>query len=261
MISAFKHNKITIEVCEDSLTSCIFDTLFLLPSTFLWEILRNAIIATPENTQKSIPKEKIGQLTHYEFWPHWAPSGTENVNYVEPDVFIRFSECDVIIEAKRYEIGQQNPLQWKKEIIGYRNEYGKDNKQSYLIALGGFLNSGIKKIEGVSIFQCRWSSIQDIICKILEHEQNSVVCLILKLVLRYFEIHGYVQIKWSEEMSLGDKLYKNYIKSSSQSIGFLLSHNDFKNYLPFQKFSTLTHVLRNYNQSISILKTTWEEWK
>jgi hypothetical protein len=261
MISAFKHNKIKIDVCEDSLTSCIFDFLFLLPSSLFWKILRKAIIVTPENNKETIPKEKIGQLEHYEFWPHWDPLGTENVNYVEPDVFIRFSEYDVIIEAKRYEIGQQDPLQWKKEITGYRNEYGKDKKRSYLIALGGLRNNNKKQIKGIPIFQCRWSSILDIICKILENERNGVIRLILKLVLRYFEIHGYVQIKWLEELSAGDKLYKNYIKSNSQSISFLLSHNDFKNYFPFPGFSTLKPVLKKYNQSISILKTTWEEWK
>jgi LPXTG-motif cell wall-anchored protein len=41
-----------------------------------------------------------GRLLSFDFWPHWDKTGTDNTNYVEPDLFIKFDEFDVIIEAK-----------------------------------------------------------------------------------------------------------------------------------------------------------------
>ena len=116
MISALHHKKITINLCEDSLTSGIFDTLFLLPEQLCWEIVRKAVRTTPQNTEQEMPT-KAGRLLHYAFWPKWNPEDTQNVHYVEPDVFIRFSEFDVIIEAKRYEEGLQNSAQWEKKSL------------------------------------------------------------------------------------------------------------------------------------------------
>lgn len=116
MTSALHHKKTTINLCEDSLTSGIFDTLFLLPEQLYWEILRKAVRATPQNTEQEMPTQ-VGHLLHYSFWPKWNPENTQNVNYVEPDVFIRFSEFDVIIEAKLYEEGLQIVLNGKKKSL------------------------------------------------------------------------------------------------------------------------------------------------
>ena len=64
-------------------------------------------------------------------------SGTSNVNRVVPDLFIRFSEFDLIVEAKRWDSFQQNSNQWQNQITADANEYGNDQVPVCLIALGG----------------------------------------------------------------------------------------------------------------------------
>ena len=252
MISALHHKKITINLCEDSLTSCIFDILFLLPKQLCWEIVRKAVRATPQNTEQEMPT-KVGRLLHYAFWPKWSPKDTQNVNYVEPDVFIRFSEFDVIIEVKRYEEGLQNSTQWEKEIIAYRNEYGHC-KKLYFIALGGLCDDKIKQVKKVPIFRCLWSNLLDAADKTLANDE--CFCSILRLLVGFFEIHGYPQTKWLKDIIKNDNKtsgYKMYVKNSSASIAYLLRNNDFGTWVPFTRLDGLKPVLKNYDTSINIL--------
>ena len=78
---------------EDTITSTIIGTLLHLPDQLLWKILREAC-----HTGSVLPKNP-GELRAYEFWPKWDAYGTLNTNYVEPDVFLRFSEVDQIGRA------------------------------------------------------------------------------------------------------------------------------------------------------------------
>lgn len=110
----------------------------------------------------------------------WNPENTQNLNYVEPDVFIRFSEFDVTIEAKLYEEGLQNSTQWEKEIIAYRNEYGHC-KKLYFIALGGLCDDKIKQVKKVPIFRCLWSNLLDAADKTLSNDE--CFCSILRLLV------------------------------------------------------------------------------
>ena len=50
-----------------------------------------------------------------EFWPNWDPEGTDNINRVTPDLFMRFANFDLIVEAKRWDSFQQSSDQWKKK--------------------------------------------------------------------------------------------------------------------------------------------------
>lgn len=59
---------------------------------------------------------------------------------VEPDVFIRFSDFDIIIEAKRYNENQQHRQQLENQTIAYYNEYADEGRDLYYIKLGGLWN-------------------------------------------------------------------------------------------------------------------------
>ncbi len=72
-----------------------------------WKILKQAVFT-------NILPEEPGTRYCYEFWPRWDPRKTGNTSYVEPDVFIRFRDFDIIIEAKRHENNQQYRTQWEK---------------------------------------------------------------------------------------------------------------------------------------------------
>ncbi|MFI5140284.1 MAG: hypothetical protein ACHQIM_20865, partial [Sphingobacteriales bacterium] len=100
---------------EDSLTSTIFGLLFYLPSELCWKIIRESCY------EFLIPFPS--KVTVKEYWPSWNSVNTNNTNYIEPDLFIRTPEFDLIIEAKRYDYGQQYRAQWEGEIRAYFNEY------------------------------------------------------------------------------------------------------------------------------------------
>ncbi len=151
-----------ISVCEDSLTASVITHLLHLPCELFWRILRNACYT--ENLPE-YPGEPLEVIP----WPKWNAKGSKNTNYVEPDVFIRFPEFDLIFEAKRWDDGMQNPDQWWRELIGYLNEYGEERQQVRLIALGGILGtsdmmltvpaSGERQETHCPVHMCKWERV------------------------------------------------------------------------------------------------------
>jgi hypothetical protein len=132
MIYSTQHNKNTN---EDPKTSVVFENLMLLPDNVFWEILKSAA------SNKGILPEDAGLLADdYEFWPKWNPNSrydTGNSNYVEPDVFFRFGNLDVIIEAKYSDYGGQYREEWEREFKAYLNEFEDEKKNAVLLAVGG----------------------------------------------------------------------------------------------------------------------------
>jgi len=124
-----------IDPRENSLTATVFSHLLHLPADVFWQILRKACLT---NSLPPCP----GEPTAINYWPKWNPSGTGNDRYVEPDVFLRFAEFDLIIEAKRWDARMQDRNQWLRELQAYTNEYGEENCPVRLIALGGVDNHG-----------------------------------------------------------------------------------------------------------------------
>lgn len=141
---------------EDPKTSAVFENLMLLPDDVFWHVIKTSCADNSE-----LP-DYAGRLLSYEFWPHWNSEGTDNSNYVEPDLFFRFEMFDVIIEAKYNEHDGQNEHQWKKEVTAYYNEYHW-KKDVVFIAVGG--NKSMQKegieIKGkkINIYKCSWLSL------------------------------------------------------------------------------------------------------
>ena len=130
MLYAVKHNKVNREIYkekEDGLTSAIFERLCYLPK----ELLQHIVVAALFDTIKGLD---LDQMQSINYWPNWDPKGTGNTNKVEPDVFIRTANFDIIIEAKRYDKNQQDRNQWKREIKAYYNEYEEENIPLVFIA-------------------------------------------------------------------------------------------------------------------------------
>jgi hypothetical protein len=147
---------------EDTITSTIIGTLLHLPDKLLWKMLREACHAG-----SVLPKDP-GELETYEFWPKWDAQGTENSNYVEPDVFLGFSDVDLIIEAKRSDEDGQYHEEWERELIGYENEYGSSNVPVILISIGGNGNNTVNetlRINGQerTIVKCSWVGLYEVL--------------------------------------------------------------------------------------------------
>lgn len=199
---------------EDSLTSTVFGSLLYLPRDLFWRILGNSIY----NCNIPFNESKIFQI---EFWPRWDAINTSNLNYIEPDVFIRTEHYDIIIEAKRHDFDQQNENQWRNEIKGYLNQYGHENRSVYMIAVGG-IKKELKEeihIDGyvIDVYKVRWYRILNEVKSFLSDyevklEYYDPTYLILKDIISGFQLHGYITCEWFESIEF---FGNNDIRSSS----------------------------------------------
>jgi len=174
MISAVRNRKAHIEIKEDTLTSIVFDNLFHLPYNFFWEIIKKSCY----NNNK-LP-DSINSIKKSYFWPSWECEGTR----VEPDLFIRFDNFDLIIEAK-LENNSQDCVQWKRQCIGYKNKYEQDKREVRFLAIGGITNENkeyidIENYHKIEVVKCRWSNIFETIVNLRSELKNDNIIRIIK---------------------------------------------------------------------------------
>jgi hypothetical protein len=192
--------------CEDSLTASVFTHLLYLPSEVFWQILWQACHTA------SLPR-LAGELNReVEFWPKWKADDTRNSRYVEPDLFLRFPNFDLIIEAKRHDDFQQDRGQWKNEVIAYHNEYGTENVPVRLIAMGGIWDTKDEVVTLKDIIcpvhMCRWSRLLDE-CQRMYRELGRITYpssainanrRILADLINLFERHGFQTGTWFADL-------------------------------------------------------------
>ena len=162
MISYFSKNNNKLlnsngDECEDCLTSTVLDLLKYLPNQVFLRILSKSLY---HSTLKNIESQIIESI---DFWPKWSAEfpmyikddlPPKNERFVEPDVFIRLTDYDIIIEAKRWNKKQQDINQIKRERLAYKKEYDEENRNVILIQLGGLIDKNIKKeYNGVPIYK------------------------------------------------------------------------------------------------------------
>lgn len=202
---------------EDPKTSSVFENLMLLPDNVFWHILKSSCFYNDGMLTNS------GRLLSYEFWSHWDNTGTDNNAYVEPDLFLRFEEFDVIIEAKYGDYGGQYLKQWTQELTAYDNEYRKEEKPVIFIAVGGNMSMDIVEIKVCGkmhlIFKCNWLSLliatnkyRSELKRISVPDMNTSATLrLLDNIILAFNINGVYNIDWFNTMATE----KNIINSSS----------------------------------------------
>lgn len=209
MISYFKQ-KGDLSPCEDSLTATVFDNLKYLPSEVFWQILKNALYFD------KLPFVS-GEIESIHYWPHWNPKYTFNVNFVEPDLFIRFHTFDVILEAKRYDNNQQYEGQKENQIKSYYNEYEKDGKKLFYIQVGGLNDRKDESnyyLNNYSVVICKtdWSRLlieiqrQYNLFKTNSSSVNKAICRILEDLIFGFSLHGYIHISWLKDLKKSSKI-------------------------------------------------------
>ena len=185
MINSTKYH---MNTNEDPKTSTIFENLLLLPDDIFWGIIRNST----RSNNNDLPKE-IGLLKHNEFWPKWNPTGTSNKNYVEPDLFFRFSDYDFIVEAKLSDSAGQDYDEWKREVIAYSNEYSGDNKKVFLLAVGGNndfneVNIYYNNYKKCRVLKYKWSELLEQVLKEKENYIKNIKSPNSNFVLRTFNL-------------------------------------------------------------------------
>lgn len=216
MLQAFDKHKISHEIrnqiwnLEDVKTSSIIGNLLHLPTSIFWQILLNA---SDENDAEGnmLPALSAGEdILDFEFWPYWTLE-----DKVEPDVFIRFTNFDLIIELKVHDYNSQEPGQWNREFAAYYKRYPNENKPVYLIAISGKTNKTMN-----NVFQCSWQSLLEAVLDAKETTEgkDSFIDRIFDDILMAFSIHKEYYFKYLDSVMLDHmniksdyKLFPNFI--------------------------------------------------
>lgn len=193
----------SLTICEDSLTSSVFDGLKYLPTDIFYSILKNALY------HDKLPKYS-GELLDIIFWDKWDAKETSNSKFVEPDLIIKFEDFDIIIEAKRYDNFQQSRNQMENEIKSYYNVFD-GNKDLYFAQVGG-LHSKEDELDycfndkKIKIVKTDWTRLlheiikQRNILQLASLSQTHAYCRILDDVRKAFEMHNFYEMKWMKDI-------------------------------------------------------------
>ena len=216
MLQAFDKHKISHEIrnqiwnLEDVKTSSIIGNLLHLPTSIFWQILLNA---SDENDAEGnmLPALSAGEdILDFEFWPYWTLE-----DKVEPDVFIRFTNFDLIIELKVHDYNPQKYRQWNREFAAYYKRYPNENKPVYLIAISGKTNETMN-----NVFQCSWQSLLEAVLDAKETTEgkDGFIDRIFDDILMAFSIHKEYYFKYLDSVMLDHmniksdyKLFPNFI--------------------------------------------------
>lgn len=242
MIYSTQHNKNTN---EDPKTSVVFENLMLLPDRVFWGILKSAA------ANKDILPDDAGLMSDdFSFWPQWDPNSkydTGNSNYVEPDVFFRFENIDVIVEAKDSDNRGQYRAEWEREFKAYLNEYEDDKKKVVLLAVGGNPNFEREPDIKVGKQECpivkySWVSLLNAVLAFekkelarIEDEKQSSMKRIIRNVESGFKnlgIYNYykkVELKGLRNLYILGKIFKTAIVRDTESYS-LSSPRDYMNH-------------------------------
>ena len=205
-----------LKLCEDSHTASVFTHLLHLPAESFWAILRRACFT------EQLPRNP-GELLSVHPWPRWGAGDIPGKTTIIPDLFIRFTDFDLIIEAKRGDRDQQDPEQWRREFIAYLNDYCEEEKPVKMIALGGLLGTEDRSVTRRSVdptdakrqnerscpvHMCRWQTLLQQ-CQRMRHEwqrleyptsQTAAAVRLLTDLIDLFACHGYSTGRWFADL-------------------------------------------------------------
>jgi hypothetical protein len=250
MIHAVRKGKTKLGRSEDSLTSLVFQLLSYLPD----ELFRSIICSALRN---NVREEKLGRLTEVEFWPKWDAAKIDSRSrFIEPDVFLRFENLDMIVEAKRYDEKGQYRQQWQNEFQAYLNEYPEREKTVILWALGGIndLDNDAVEFDGqiIKVFKSTWTMLVNAVQ--FEHQKqglsprSSHLNRIFSDLIFAFQFHGFFVGEWFADNKLSSMSW-----SASSLTYFIRNKEEFNSE---RWLYSLTRPVRN-NLNHKII----ESWK
>ena len=248
--------------CEDSLTSSVFERLALLSDENLWWVLRNAcdkqaLAANP------LP-EDVGKLEKVEFWPSWKPDPQLERNNlrVEPDVFLRFKDLDIIVEAKRSDFVQlqndeENPVQWQNEFGAWYQKF-KGDRQVVLLAIGGNTSVGTCNVElkhlpqrfrEFRVEQLHWEMLCDAVFELSNRfSDDTQLVRLFDQLYSVFDFFGMISLKmrWLcdlRSMNMGNNLNLSQLSSALADV-----RKAYRLLVPFQEMmkNTLLYIKEQF---------------
>jgi hypothetical protein len=225
MLQALIHKKLkasfvdpTFSPSEDTLTSSIIGLFQYLPSAIILKLLREAC-----GISTNFPKiSELGEVMEFRFWDKWDATSTNNSNYVEPDVWIRTTKYDIILEAKKTDKGGQHDDQWTNEIKAFLNTNGESENEVILLALGG--NQSLQEAtvlvdcKEFKVFAASWFNLMMAVSRESCESHPPHIIRLLCDVLKAFELHDYIKVGW-----IGDLKAVNISQQSAKTLSMMFN--------------------------------------
>lgn len=95
-----------------------------------------------DGVQKSLMKrwlcceDELGAFEAIDFWPSYSLERNDTKRRVEPDIVMRFSKANVLMEIKPPSGGGQYKLQWQREISSFLSSDSEPRAQLFFLAIG-----------------------------------------------------------------------------------------------------------------------------
>lgn len=223
---------------EDFFTAAVFSRLCYLEDEIFTDILNMC-------TGKTFD---FGPLIDRNFWPSWEHPKWARV---EPDVFMRFEKCDVIVEAKRYDGDGQFKEQIEKEITAYRHIFSI-SKPAYLFAVGGISSDFKLVIENTE--WCAFTEIIPMTWQVLYEnikKYDRMNIFIKEDLLLAFELQGIQELLFLIDITNND-FNKLFVEDYQKTVEAISSYND------KEFFSILLNLCKitDYKNTAEVLQ--WE---
>lgn len=182
---------------EDSKTSSVFENLMLLPDDVLCSVLQGACY----DKEDQLPD--LGELIDYQFWPEWRMVDAAGARHrVEPDLFLRFQNMDIIVESKLYEHVGQRGDQWAREIAAYRQTV-KGVKELALLAIGGNVGFKNQTVGDVRVYVCGWHSLRESFRRVVKSStvtRRAEQQRLIRQINLAFDCHQIMDVRWMADL-------------------------------------------------------------
>ncbi|WP_300480113.1 hypothetical protein [Shewanella sp.] len=121
---------------EDLLTSTFFERFAYLSASVQAVLIQHWFQKVKTVTNTSHLLSNLGGFEGIDYWPHYPLANDVNRTFVEPDLLLRFSQANILVEVKPPNGGDQYEQQWRNEIIGFTESSEEPDKAFYFLAIG-----------------------------------------------------------------------------------------------------------------------------
>jgi phage terminase large subunit-like protein len=121
---------------EDLLTSTFFERFAYLSASVQTTLIQHWFQTVRSATNTSCLLSNLGDFEGIDYWPQYPLVNDASRSFVEPDLLLRFSQVNILIEVKPPAGGDQYEQQWRNEIIGFTESSEEPDKAFYFLAIG-----------------------------------------------------------------------------------------------------------------------------
>ncbi|MGF1906989.1 hypothetical protein [Aliivibrio salmonicida] len=162
---------------EDLLTSTFFERFAYLSDLAQMQILADCFTLLTDEF-----KATFGGFQFIDYWPRYTLKEGDESRQVEPDLVIRFELCNLIVEVKPPEGGDQYYEQWQREIASFIQSDERNELPLHFLAIGRIeVDNATKWAESLkqsylclkTVGATKWQAVTDSLVKLVDSDEIS----------------------------------------------------------------------------------------